>query len=95
MGARPLNGSDNHNDEVMRWLWLAAAVLLIAAAVSVYAAFQRPDFVAGLTAAAAGALWKAVAPSILKRMAPEEEAAWRKRVSRGEPDQPPRGHRER
>ena len=40
----------------MRWLWLAAAVLLIAAAVSVYAAFQRPDFVAGLTAAAAGAL---------------------------------------
>ena len=79
----------------MRWLWLAAAVLLGVAAVSVYVAFQSPSFVAGLTALAAGAVWKAVAPAILRRMPPEKEAAWRKRVSRGEPDQPPRGHRER
>lgn len=65
----------------MIW-WAIGAVLLAVAAASIYAAFQSPGFVASLTALAAAAAWKAVAPTITKRMPPEEEAAWRK-ASRG------------
>ena len=79
----------------MRWLWLAAAVLLGVAAVSVYMAFQSPSFVAGFTILAAGAVWKAIAPAVFRRMPPEQEAEWRKRVSRGEAEQPWKGHRGR
>ena len=43
----------------MKWLWIAAVVILIAAAGATWFAFQRPDFVAGLTAIAVAAAWKA------------------------------------
>ncbi len=42
------------------YLWLAAAVLLAAAAFGVWWAFQSPQFVAGLVALAGGAIWKAL-----------------------------------
>jgi hypothetical protein len=48
----------------MRWGYLIGAVCLAAAALGVWMAFQNPTFVAGLTAIAAGAVWKAVAPKI-------------------------------
>jgi len=67
-------------------LWLGGAVILGVAAISVYWAFQSPTFVAGLTALAAGAVWKALAPAIAKRMTLEDEAAWQaaERAGRGD-----------
>ena len=56
----------------MTWLWLAAAVVLAAAAFGVWYAFQRPEFVAGLTAVAAGALWKALRPRLGRKSAADE-----------------------
>ena len=56
----------------MRWLWIGAAVLLGIAALSVYTAFQSPTFVAGLTAIAAAAVWKAIAPAVAKPMSEAE-----------------------
>lgn len=45
----------------MKWgLWVAAAVILIAAAGGTWFAFQSPQFVAGLVALAGGAIWKAL-----------------------------------
>ena len=58
----------------MTWLLIGAAVLIAAAAGSLWYAFQRPTFVAGLTAIVGGAIAKAVLPNILKRKSPEEEA---------------------
>ena len=69
---------------------LAVAVLLGAAAGTALVV-RSPSFWLGM----GRAVIIAVLPVLLRRMPPEEEAAWRKRVSRGEPDQPPRGHRER
>lgn len=43
------------------FLWAAAGVLLAVAAVAVWFAFSRPDFVLGLAVAAVVALGKAVA----------------------------------
>jgi hypothetical protein len=43
----------------MKYLWIIAAILLIVMCASTWFAFQRPDFVAALAAAAAGAIWKA------------------------------------
>jgi hypothetical protein len=68
----------------MKWFWIAAFVLLAIAAASVWFAFQRPDFVAGLTAAAVAAAWKAFAPKLLKRMPPEKKKAWRERQKRAQ-----------
>jgi hypothetical protein len=59
---------------VTYWLWIAAAVLLLAAAAGVWVAFQRPGFVAGLSSIAARAIWNALAPPLFKRKSPEEEA---------------------
>lgn len=71
------------------------ALLLIAAMAGLAAGgvlvARSPAFWLGL----ATLVVKRLLPVILRRMPPEEEAAWRKRVSRGEPDQPERGHRER
>jgi uncharacterized membrane protein len=61
----------------MRWLWIGGAVIMAAAAVSVWYAFQQPGFVAGLTAIAAAAAWKAIAPDLLKRMDAETEERMR------------------
>ena len=49
-----------------KWLWIGAAALATVAAVSVWFAFQSPGFVAGLSAIAASAAWKAISPTILK-----------------------------
>jgi hypothetical protein len=68
----------------MRWLWIAAFVLLAIAAVSVWFAFQRHEFVAGLTAAAVAAAWKAFAPNIFKWTETPKLKAWRERMSRGQ-----------
>lgn len=67
----------------MRWLWIAAFVLLAIAAVSVWFAFQRPDFVAGLAGLAAAAAWKAFAPRVFRRDLAKEEAA-RERARRAQ-----------
>jgi len=67
--------------------WGIGAALLAAAALGVYFAFQSPTFVAGLTAAAAAAAWKAVAPAVVKRMDPAAEAAWRRAIRRGTDDE--------
>ena len=70
----------------MRWLWIGAAVLLGIAALSVYAAFQSPTFVAGLTALATAAIWKALAPAIAKPLPPEELAKRQREYRRGNDD---------
>jgi hypothetical protein len=61
------------------WLSAAAFALLAVAAVSVWYAFQQPEFVLGLSGLAALAAWNAFAPIIFKRMLPKDEAAWRQR----------------
>lgn len=62
----------------MRWIWIGGAVIMAAAAVSVWVAFQNPQFVAGLTAVAIGAAWKAVAPDLLKPASDEKLRAMKK-----------------
>lgn len=56
------------------FLWASGAVLLGVAALGFYWAFQSPTFVAGLSALAAAAAWKAIAPAVAQRRAPEDEA---------------------
>ena len=70
----------------MKW-WLAAAAIFLVAAGSVWFAFQSPEFVAGLTAIAVGAAWKALAPKIAQRKTPEEERAHQKAFRAGREDQ--------
>lgn len=67
-------------------LWLVGAALLGVAAFAVYAAFQSPAFVAGLSALAAAAAWRAVAPSLGKRQSPEDEAKGRSEYRAGRGD---------
>ena len=70
----------------MNWWWLIGAALLGVAALSVYGAFQSPDFVMGLFGAMLVAGYKAIEPILAKRMTPEDEASWRaaERAGRGE-----------
>ncbi|MEN6302240.1 MAG: hypothetical protein ABFD96_05905 [Armatimonadia bacterium] len=83
----------------MRWGWLVGAVLLAAAALSVWFAFRSPEFVAGLTAIAAGAAWRALAPKVAQQMPEEEEAEFQREFRAGRGDaflrrrrgQPPKG----
>lgn len=56
-------------------LWLAGAALLGVAAFAVYGAFRSPTFVAGLTALAAAAAWKAVAPTVTKPLSEADTKA--------------------
>ncbi len=63
----------------MPWFWLGGAVLMAVAAAAVWFAFQRPDFVARLVSVAAGALWKALAPSLAPRDLTLEERAKERR----------------
>ena len=65
-------------------LWLVGAALLGVAAFAVYGAFQSPTFVAGLSALAAAAAWKAVKPVIAKPMTAEEIEARQKAYRRGD-----------
>ena len=64
----------------MKWLWLAAAVLLAVAAFAVFWAFQRPDFVVGLLVATAAAAFKALThlPSFAEIKAKHTPEEWRK-----------------
>ena len=70
------------------WIWLGLAAILGVAAGSVYFAFQSPTFVAGLTALASAAAWKAIKPVILKEETPEarEERAKAYRRADGDND---------
>ena len=62
----------------MRWLWLAAALLLGVAAFALYWSFSQPAFVAGLTAVAMGAAWKAILSGLRPReMTADEERRFR------------------
>ena len=70
----------------MRWGWLIGAILLGVSGLSVYYAFQSPAFVAGLTALAATAAWKAIQPVVTKQMTPEEIKAKNIAVRRGDDD---------
>jgi hypothetical protein len=54
--------------------WAVGAVLLAVAAFAVYTAFQSPTFVAGLSALAAAAAWKAIAPVVAKPLSPADTA---------------------
>ena len=54
----------------MKWVWIGAAVLFAVAAAAVFFAFQRPDFVAGLAAAAVGAAVKASWPYLSRLLKP-------------------------
>ena len=80
----------------MKWLWLAATVILAVAAAATWWAFSSPTFVAGLAAIAAAAAWKAVVPVILKRRTLAQEAEDHRRVRMGlEPLGPGRRKRDR
>ena len=61
----------------MKLPWLVGAVVIMAAALATWFAFQSPQFVAGLAGLAAAAAWKAIAPAVLKRMDKDTEARWR------------------
>jgi len=70
----------------VKYLWWIVAALFGVAAVSVFIAFQNPEFVLGLSAAALTALFQALRPhlrNLFKRMPPDEEAEWRKLQNQG------------
>ena len=73
----------------MRWLWLAAALLLGVAAYTLYWSFTNPAFVVGLAAAAIGAAWKAILPSLRPR---DLTAAERQKIRQGESISPKPPH---
>ena len=66
-------------------VWLAGGLLFVAAAVSVFWAFQSPDFVAGLAAIAAAAIWRAVSPALARDFSPQHAAKVREATRRNEP----------
>lgn len=70
-----------------KWILIAAPVLLIVAAISVWFAFQRPDFVTALIASTSAMIFAALTPALLKIFRPAGEAAlkeWHKRNDRAE-----------
>ena len=69
------------------WIWLGLAGLLAVAAGSVYFAFKSPTFVAGLTALASAAAWKAIKPVLVKPLTPQDQEAWRKAELAGRGDE--------
>jgi hypothetical protein len=58
--------------EEMTWIWIAAAVLLLAAAAAIW--FTVPRWLPLLTAMATEKLWDIFAPKLFKRKTREEEA---------------------
>lgn len=58
--------------------WLATFLLLAVAAVSLWFAFQRPGFVAGLAGVAVSAAIKALKPNLKKLWASKTPEEWRK-----------------
>lgn len=71
----------------MRLGWLIGAALFMVAALAMWVSFRSPEFVMAMGAIAIGAAWKAVLPSIARRMPPDEEAAWRAAERRGQGDE--------
>jgi len=69
---------------VRTFLWLGGAALLGVAALSVYAAFRSPDFVAVLTSLAVAAAAKAVVPVITKPLSEEDLRERQKAYRRGD-----------
>ena len=59
----------------MKWFLIIMAALLVVAAISVWYAFQRPEFFAGLTAVAAGVAWKAIWPEMFRSSPETQEKA--------------------
>lgn len=70
----------------MKIWWLIGAVLLGVAALSVYAAFQSPEFVWGFLGAMAVAAFQAVSPILTKRLPADKEAEWRASTRRADGD---------
>lgn len=68
------------------FLWAAGAVLLGVAALGVYWAFQSPTFVAGLSALAAVAAWKAIRPVVARPMSEGDTKAKNAAERRGDGD---------
>lgn len=64
--------------------WAVGAVLLAAAALGVYIAFQSPTFVAGLSALAAAAAWKAIKPVVSKPLSEDDTRAKNAAVRRAD-----------
>lgn len=64
--------------------WAVGAVLLAAAALGVYLAFQSPTFVAGLSALAAAAAWKAIKPVVTKPLSEDDTRAKNAAVRRAD-----------
>lgn len=64
--------------------WAVGAVLLAAAALGVYLAFQSPTFVAGLSALAAAAAWKAIKPVVSKPLSEADTNAKNAAVRRAD-----------
>lgn len=53
-----------------RWVWIGGGLLLAVIAAGLWFATQNPQWVAGLIAGLGAALWKALAPAILKALQP-------------------------
>lgn len=67
--------------------WLVGAALFGVAALSVYGAFQSPEFVMGLFGAMLVAGYKAIEPVLAKRMTPQEEEEYAKAYKAGRGDE--------
>ncbi len=70
----------------MIW-WVVGAALFAVAALGLYSAVRSPSFVAGLVMVMASAGWRALLPTLTRRMPPEKEAAWRKEQQAGRGDE--------
>ena len=66
---------------MMWWLW--GGGLFLVAAAAIWWSLSDPKFVAGLIGQAARALWKALAPAILKRKPAAEEEIWHDAIREG------------
>lgn len=72
----------------MNWLfWTGGLLLFGVAAFSVYIAFRSPKFIAGLTAIASSAAWKALKPIVVKQRTPEQQAQDRAEYRAGRGDE--------
>ena len=69
----------------MTW-WVVGLALVGVAGLSVYFAFRSPTFVAGLTALASAAAWKAIKPVIVKQRSPDDQAKDQKDYKAGRGD---------
>jgi uncharacterized membrane protein YvlD (DUF360 family) len=68
------------------YLYIVGGILLMVAAASLFLAFQRPDFIAGLVKAAVSAIASALLPAIARRKSSEEEAKDRQDYREGKID---------